>query len=1157
MKILNLYFKNINSLEGENRIDFDQPPFSDTGVFAITGPNGSGKSSILDAITLALYGETFRFDKPAQHIITQHTAESFSQIEFTLGDDKYRSSWQVRRENGNPRGDVLPTEMKLLRLSNPEEIVATSPQQVCSRMVDITGMNFHSFTRSILLAQGEFAAFLNALSSERMAILENIISSDIYTDYKNEVLSKQAGVQQKLSYLQQDLVAVPLIERESFEACEMDLADFSEQTADFQEQINGLKQLKCDLAETADIKQRISACEASLQAAITERLVVQKRLDQLNAAENALQFQEDIDAIEQKQAIIDHENAELSVLQNEAKQIQGTLALPGFDTLSAAQRQDVVQRPDSFVEQKQTIDSLKSQIGLFNANWQSEIILQKSLANQIAEKESELTEISAWLADHASDALLLTDFPQIERLKNVRILLDEIGEKKQALEKWSKQTRSALQKNQDHFEKKNEKIEQLNNSLAEEEQKLAELAQGNTIEEIEELQVEQKERVQAFEELVNLSVASEKMAPKPSFFAGLFGKQSTGPIRDEQELQNDLETLREQIRRDENIRLSLEKAMFNDALLTRMAQDRHLLIDGKPCPLCGATEHPYAKRPPVPANTQQALIDQRIKIKRLNAEIADLEQQLKMAQKRVERSHASHHQLQQIRTRWLTLCNQLNASSQDLDIHKTSMVKDMLKSEEADLKNIAILLTKYKDGEKRIAKLQSAIEKTKGVVEQSQSSIQLINAEWQTAPQKIAEAEASEAAAQMEEQELVAKLTLQLQVLGEELPRSGKEEVLLNSLKLRAQDYGSYDLRKRNLAEDVGILSARLKEGQVQIDGYKARLDALNKQLNVEEVVGLHLALVEKQKLVADKERQVRQLKLELAELGQAFAKKMAGTQFANAGEIKQVLMLLDDQPQVVQQYSDLDQQAIGFEQELETLHVQLENLEGKTKLELSNEEIEFKIKAANEKMALAQMEAERLERIVREQKQFKEKYDGILQQIESQQLLLQQADAEVAEISAENGMAFRRRVQERMIEKLLSQTNATLEKISGRYYLRQRPSDRGLALEIEDTYQGNLRRLPKTLSGGESFIVSLALALGLSELANNGRSVDSLFLDEGFGNLDAETLYTVINTLESLRAFGKTVGVISHVEAVQRRFKAQLQLVKKPNGLGELRKVS
>ena len=160
---------------------------------------------------------------------------------------------------------------------------------------------------------------------------------------------------------------------------------------------------------------------------------------------------------------------------------------------------------------------------------------------------------------------------------------------------------------------------------------------------------------------------------------------------------------------------------------------------------------------------------------------------------------------------------------------------------------------------------------------------------------------------------------------------------------------------------------------------------------------------------------------------------------------------------------------------------------------------------------------------------------------------------ADAALINVENGMAFRRRVQSQLADKLLSQTNAILEKISGRYYLRQAYSENGLALEVEDTYQANVRRLPKTLSGGESFIVSLALALGLSELANNGRSVDSLFLDEGFGNLDADALYTVISTLENLHTHGKTVGVISHVEAVHKRFKAQLQVVKKPNGLGAI----
>jgi DNA repair protein SbcC/Rad50 len=315
--------------------------------------------------------------------------------------------------------------------------------------------------------------------------------------------------------------------------------------------------------------------------------------------------------------------------------------------------------------------------------------------------------------------------------------------------------------------------------------------------------------------------------------------------------------------------------------------------------------------------------------------------------------------------------------------------------------------------------------------------------------------------------------------------------------------------------------------------------------------------LVEKQNLIAEKEHRLEKLNAEADALNQAFAQKMADNQFKTIAEIKEVIALLADQPKVIQQLENLDQQIADLGKELETLHTQLEALESLDKPEFTAEEIELKVKSAKEKMEIAQLEAQRLERIVREQKQYKEKHAAILKQIEQQQALVQQAEAEVAEMTAENGMAFRRRVQTQIIEKLMSQTNATLEKISGRYYLRAMLTERGIRLMIEDTLQRNARRVPKSLSGGESFIVSLALALALSELANNGRSIDSLFLDEGFGNLDAESLFTVINTLESLHAHGKTVGVISHVEAVQQRFKAQLQLVKKPNGLGELRKVS
>ena len=154
MKILNIYFKNINSLEGESRIHFDQSPIADGGVFAITGPNGSGKSSVLDVITLGLYGETFRFDRPADHVMTKSTAESLAEVEFSLGDDKFRSSWHVKREGGDSTAELLAPEMKLIQLNGSEQVLEDSTQKVRDKMAELTGMDFHKFSKSMVLCWG-------------------------------------------------------------------------------------------------------------------------------------------------------------------------------------------------------------------------------------------------------------------------------------------------------------------------------------------------------------------------------------------------------------------------------------------------------------------------------------------------------------------------------------------------------------------------------------------------------------------------------------------------------------------------------------------------------------------------------------------------------------------------------------------------------------------------------------------------------------------------------------------------------------------------------------------------------------------------------------------------------------------------------------------
>lgn len=109
------------------------------------------------------------------------------------------------------------------------------------------------------------------------------------------------------------------------------------------------------------------------------------------------------------------------------------------------------------------------------------------------------------------------------------------------------------------------------------------------------------------------------------------------------------------------------------------------------------------------------------------------------------------------------------------------------------------------------------------------------------------------------------------------------------------------------------------------------------------------------------------------------------------------------------------------------------------------------------------------------------------------------------------------------------------------------------LELEIIDHYQGDVTRPMRSLSGGESFLASLALAVGLSELASGRTAIESLFIDEGFGSLDPATLETAMAALEGLQTNGKTIGVISHVDAMKERISTQIQVQKRDGGRSTL----
>jgi exonuclease SbcC len=156
--------------------------------------------------------------------------------------------------------------------------------------------------------------------------------------------------------------------------------------------------------------------------------------------------------------------------------------------------------------------------------------------------------------------------------------------------------------------------------------------------------------------------------------------------------------------------------------------------------------------------------------------------------------------------------------------------------------------------------------------------------------------------------------------------------------------------------------------------------------------------------------------------------------------------------------------------------------------------------------------------------------------------------------IGSAKGDKFRKFAQGLTLDHLLQLANQHLARLHGRYLLR-RKSTGELELEIVDAWQGDTARDTRTLSGGEGFLVSLALALALSDLVSNKTAIDSLFLDEGFGSLDGDTLEIALTALDSLNASGKMIGIISHVEAMKERIPAQIR-VEKGGGVGHSRLV-
>jgi len=203
MKILKIIIKNLNSLAGKHVLDFTQPEFQD-GIFAIVGETGAGKTTILDAITISLYGKAVRTPERTNYL-TFCEKELLTEVWFEVKDKIYISSFsQKRTARKNSKRKIGSPKMELARANG--KILESSISKVPKMIEEIIGLNFEQFTKSILLAQGSFDAFLKASSNEKGTLLEKLTNTEIYSELSIKVFEKNKELKTEIEFLEKNIL---------------------------------------------------------------------------------------------------------------------------------------------------------------------------------------------------------------------------------------------------------------------------------------------------------------------------------------------------------------------------------------------------------------------------------------------------------------------------------------------------------------------------------------------------------------------------------------------------------------------------------------------------------------------------------------------------------------------------------------------------------------------------------------------------------------------------------------------------------------------------------------------------------------------------------------------------------------------------------------
>lgn len=1126
MKFLQLEILNLASLDkqGGEVINFEEGALGESTIFSIVGPTGSGKSTLLDAICLALYNRAPRYPRKKgdknqsieifgatdasesnrlaptdnRNILTRGKKEGYSKLTFLANNGSiYRAEWHVRFQR--VRYENAKTALYKIT-KNGEEI--TEETADWNELPNIIGLDYDQFLRTVLIAQGSFANFLTAKENERYELLEKLIGcEETYTNIATEI--KKAKDQATDAYNQ---IAA------SVEAVKQNLLN-DEELAQLKEEIDRLEKAEKELdSQLQAISKDLQWFEEN-DKQIKQIAIYQADMEQAADAIKAMQTQ-----ILRLQ-LHDEVQPAVNLLQEVERQTQSI----------HEQEENILKAEGNIKSQESAIDeSEKTLASLKEAVSKAQEQLEKALP-VIAEARALKTKMEAAMPNlkEKKEALELAQ-------KENQTALKDVEENARNIQKWEAET-----------EKANLALKTTKEEIAKQKQVLHEATQAAE----QDWETERNKTAgQNIEELQSHKSAAEKKLQDVQQAIKVVAHLDTATT----EKQKNEERILVLGKRNEEIDEALGKltieALEKETLTLRNAYTlmvsekweihRANLTEGKPCPLCGSTTHPYHtdNRQFEEATTE---LSQLLKAK---------ENLLKLQQKEEKDLSGERKQndgeVQTLQKQQEKLLGEIATYEEDWKALIAQYPK--IPKAEAELKSLLpIYENKAKDASSKLSlfnKIQKEIERLTQLKDKAVKDEAAYESKASTMLNKVQE-NTSTCTTKLAEQKVLTSNLISQQKSKEEA--YGKALQAWNSTKKEMEEWQEKYKQILNGEEPDAAeqrLTAAKDEATKAADNQNENINKLKAELANSK--GSHQTMLSqnktmKENLLAKKKK----LDLWIEEYNKQLEEKSIEPRFIDRNIIREMLHSAEDW-NAIRREKDEKEKAVAsttaLYQSAEKAHQQhLEHQPAQSRDALLAIQQEYQERSQRNELIAAKA------RMQNHQEALKQLGD----KAEALQLVTQEKDdwTAITDAIGADGKTLRKIAQCYTLSFLITHANQEIRKFNSRYELQQ--VKHSLGIRVIDHDRADDIRDTTSLSGGETFIVSLGLALGLSALSSRNISFENLFIDEGFGTLDPDTLATVIDSLAMLQSSqGKKVGVISHTDTMSERITTQIRIIKNGN---------